>query len=381
MTVAEKFRIMIVDDSPNDIHLLMNSLKDDYQLNAATSAADAFKLLEKSTPDLILLDVNMPDMDGYEACVKLKESPEHADIDIIFLSANDSTEEIVRGLALGAIDYIVKPYDPKLLQTKIRTAQNTHKSKLELKKQAAEVNQLVYTMMSETGSLSTTIQYFRECFSATAPKGLLESTIDTFKTMGLSAVTYFNLDQEQSVLSTLGEPSMLETELLTRLVGYSSPIFEQGERLFVIQKYAVVLIKNMPTDADKRGSLKDHMMILMEGTNAKLSYFNQLAIASGEKVKTIAHAIDSAKTELSDVQHQQETYKKESMSILDEMVAEVEESFFSMGLTDTQESQMLQILSKSVNLSLKHMEEGLKMDQRTNAIVKQLSDAATNAAR
>ena len=83
--MSKEFRVMVVDDAPQDIHMLFEELRHEYQVVAATSASEAFKQLEEAQrPHVILLDVNMPNMDGYQACLKIKENPEYNDIDIIF---------------------------------------------------------------------------------------------------------------------------------------------------------------------------------------------------------------------------------------------------------------------------------------------------------
>ncbi len=113
----ERKKIIAVDDNPENLNLLKNTLKDTYIVYPVPSAAEMFELLEHVQPELILLDVEMPGMNGYEAARKLKEHNKHNEIPIIFLtSMNDSKSEI-EGLSLGAVDYIHKPIViPLLLQ-------------------------------------------------------------------------------------------------------------------------------------------------------------------------------------------------------------------------------------------------------------------------
>ncbi|WP_370981027.1 PleD family two-component system response regulator [Agaribacterium sp. ZY112] len=376
-----KLKITVIDDSAEDIHLLLSILKDDYQINAAKSAKQAFELFKQQKPDVVLLDVNMPDMDGYEACKIIKEDPELNSIDVIFLSANDSTDEIIRGLELGALDYIVKPYDSELLLQKVRSATSRVKSTHQLKEQADQANQIVYTMLSESAGLSTTINYFRNCFSANDLNDLMKATLSAFNDINLNAALYFHIGNQRLAFTSNGDPTMLEQELLERFSAYEQPFFEQGERMFVVQEHLVLLIKNMPTDNEKRGSLKDHLMTLLEGCRAKLELFKKLNESSSKKLTQIYKAIDEAQSVLANLQSKQEEHKKVSLSILDEMVAEVEKSFFSMGLTDTQEHTLLTILSETGTRSLEHMESGLKLDEHIKQCVLNLSKAAADALR
>lgn len=104
--------ILIVDDMPDNLILLRDILRESgYDLHTCNSGQHALDTLEEITPDLLLLDVNMPDMDGYAVCKHLKDSPKWAAIPIIFLSAMDSTLDKVKAFRTGGVDYITKPFE------------------------------------------------------------------------------------------------------------------------------------------------------------------------------------------------------------------------------------------------------------------------------
>lgn len=95
--------ILVVDDSPTNIDIIKSVLSDDYLIQAAVSGKVALKIAEKRKPDLILLDIMMPEMDGYEVCEALKANPVTADIPVIFVTGMDQKSEQSKGLSLGAI--------------------------------------------------------------------------------------------------------------------------------------------------------------------------------------------------------------------------------------------------------------------------------------
>jgi len=107
--MADKKKIVAVDDNPENLGILKNSLKDKYTVFPVPSALAMFDLLEHVKPDLILLDVEMPGMSGYEAAEKLKGNENLKAIPIIFLTSMDDEESRKKGLSLGAVDYIHKP--------------------------------------------------------------------------------------------------------------------------------------------------------------------------------------------------------------------------------------------------------------------------------
>lgn len=122
MSENENSRILIVDDTVKNIQVLGTILKQEgYQLNVAQNGKQALDVVGKVKPDLILLDVMMPEMDGFEACGHLKANPETADIPVIFLTAKIETEDIVKGFELGAVDYVTKPFNPTELLKRVDT--------------------------------------------------------------------------------------------------------------------------------------------------------------------------------------------------------------------------------------------------------------------
>jgi phosphoserine phosphatase RsbU/P len=118
----QKKIVLVVDDAPANIQIVNSILKDLYKIRIATSGAKALEL-SKATPlpDLILLDVMMPDMDGYEVCSKLKLGSETRDIPVIFLTGQTHVEEETKGFDVGAVDYIHKPFSPAVVRARVQT--------------------------------------------------------------------------------------------------------------------------------------------------------------------------------------------------------------------------------------------------------------------
>ncbi len=123
--------ILIVDDQPNNLKVIASILQEEYQLSFANSGQNALKMLERGMPDLILLDVMMPDMDGYEVCKRIISNPESKHIPVIFLSAKTSIDDIVKGFQSGAVDYITKPFNSMEVKVRVKNHLNLHHAKEE----------------------------------------------------------------------------------------------------------------------------------------------------------------------------------------------------------------------------------------------------------
>jgi putative two-component system response regulator len=113
--------ILVVDDVPENIDILTGILKDAYRVRAATNGPSALSLVKKLPPDLILLDIMMPGMDGYEVCRQLKADHASSKIPVIFVTAMGEVEDESRGFAVGCVDYITKPVSPPIVKHRIKT--------------------------------------------------------------------------------------------------------------------------------------------------------------------------------------------------------------------------------------------------------------------
>jgi diguanylate cyclase (GGDEF)-like protein len=122
MSDQTKQLILLVDDVPKNLQILGNTLKsDDLTVAFATNGKKALEYVQKKQPDLILLDIMMPDMDGYEVCKRIKEDTQTMHIPIIFITAMSDADDEYRGFELGGADYITKPFNPRLVRARVES--------------------------------------------------------------------------------------------------------------------------------------------------------------------------------------------------------------------------------------------------------------------
>jgi PAS domain S-box-containing protein len=188
MTKARKI-VLVVDDTPDEIDILEEILKGEYQVKAATSGAAALEIARGDPPpDLILLDIMMPGMDGFEVCRNLKQDAAGATIPVIFLTAKARTADEMLGFELGAVDYIRKPVEPEIIRSRV-------KSQLEQKE----------------GILRSSEVRYRRLFEA-AKDGILIIDKETEKVIdaNLSLATMLGLSQESFLGKNISELNFLE---------------------------------------------------------------------------------------------------------------------------------------------------------------------------
>ncbi len=131
--------ILLVDDSPENLKLLAKILREnDFQVRGSNSGRYALKSIKKKIPDLILLDITMPEMDGYEICRRLKKDSSFIDIPVIFISGLKDNTSIIKGFEVGGVDYITKPFQPQEILARVRTHLSMSRMKNHLEEMVEE---------------------------------------------------------------------------------------------------------------------------------------------------------------------------------------------------------------------------------------------------
>lgn len=177
---AGKQTVLVVDDSPVNLQMLEILLQDEWNVKVATNGKTALQIASsEDPPDLILLDVMMPEIDGYTICRILKASPETMEIPVIFVTAMSQVEDEARGLEMGAIDYIVKPYSTAIVKARVR---NHMELKLyrDILRNASRIDGL--TGIANRRLFDETIESeWKRAFRHSEPLSLLMLDIDFFK--------------------------------------------------------------------------------------------------------------------------------------------------------------------------------------------------------
>jgi diguanylate cyclase (GGDEF)-like protein len=178
--MTRRATVMIVDDEVSNIEILNAALDDEYEICFATSGEEAIRIARAAKPDLILLDVLMPGIDGYEVCRRLKDDPSLADIPVIFATGLGDQQAEIRGLSLGAIDYVTKPISPPIVRLRIHNHLELKRMRDTLaeltmidaltgvanRRRLDEVLKLETARLARTGSCLSVIMLDIDCFKS-----------------------------------------------------------------------------------------------------------------------------------------------------------------------------------------------------------------------
>jgi class 3 adenylate cyclase len=185
-----KQTILVIDDTPFNIDVIDAVLSDTYIVKSAESGEEALKVIAEQKPDLILLDVMMPDIDGYELCQRLKNDANTRDIPVIFLTAKTEVDDEFRGFELGAVDYITKPISAPILQARIQTQLALYNAKRQLE----ELNQSLEKRVSDGVEKIERLDRLKRFFSPAVANILLTDQAQSYLTARRREIVVVFLD-------------------------------------------------------------------------------------------------------------------------------------------------------------------------------------------
>jgi len=237
-------RVILVDDNPINLKLARNTLMGKYDVFTVPSAEKLFELLEKTLADLILLDVMMPEMSGYDAIKVLKSNPRTANIPVIFLTSKSDTNSELEGFIHGAVDYVSKPFSPQLLLKRVDVHVLVESQKKELEHINKNLQQLVDEKTMEIQSLQNAI--------LKTMSNLVEYRDD---------VTGNHVERSELLLRLLTEEMIRQNVYADEVKNWDFKFFPQSAQLHDVGKIAIkddILLKPAKLTVDEFNEMKKH---------------------------------------------------------------------------------------------------------------------------
>jgi CheY-like chemotaxis protein len=369
----ERPRVLIVDDSASEIRILMAVLRDEFAVLAATSGEQALGLIQRTIPDLILLDAVMEPMDGYELCRQiLAICP---GVPVLFVSSNTRTEEILKGYDAGGQDYIAKPIEPDLLRKRLRFSLQQARDLAQLHSEKQAVSSVAMAAMGSAADIGIVLNFVREGIKLGNQSLLAHKIVKTLSEYGLIGLAQVRSGDQFWNSATSGQVAALEAEVLRRAQYMDRRLFSQGNRLIINYDFVTLLIKNHPADNEKRaGELCDYLTILAENANDLIQKIRDDLAISEQRVCLVLDALRDSQNALADIQAFQKQYKSDSLLLLNQLCLEIEEEFVHLDLTDSQEKSITAIIQRRVNEALEMSKSGLKLDEQLQKVTDSLGE-------
>ncbi len=289
-------KILAVDDEPFNREIIEEILEDlDFELQVATSGPECLAMVEGYMPQVILLDVSMPQMNGYEVCKALKANPNTAHIIVMFVSARGTVEERMEGYSVGAEDYIVKPFGHDELKSKLKNLNQVLIEKQSLEKQVEDATSTAFNAMANSSEMGQIVNYIENIGFINNPQDLGKALIDCLQTFDLQSNVEFRHGDtiEHFALSGVCSPIVIE---LFDMLKNKGRLHEFSHRILVNYEMISLLILNMPDhDPDKHGRIRDHVCFIVSVTEQQLRAImtKQMLESQQQKLNDVASTVHS----------------------------------------------------------------------------------------
>lgn len=368
--------VLVVDDDPLVTGMFAIGLEPDYEVREANCAEDALDWLTQRQPDVILLDIGMPGMDGFELCLKIRKTPELEAIPVIFVSSHDTLEERLQAFDVGADDFIIKPFELEEVSRKIARAVKLKAGHRQLAQEKSAAEGAMQQAMTLLGEMGLVLNYTRSCLGARSFVSLADQTISTFSSLGLNAHVQIRSPLGTITRTAEGEASALEESIFerTREIGR---LFSFRCRMICNYDNFSVLINNMPLeDPEFCGRIRDHAATIGEtGSAAVASIELRLQVeAAARELQLVSAQCHEA---LGLLRNGYRIQQGDTRCELEGMVQTVERMYMSMGLTDGQEHAISDTVRAAADQVLGLFRTGMDFEGEFESILARLDQAAS----
>lgn len=368
----ENIRIMAVDDNQTNLKIIENTIDEDYEYYLASSGKECLDNLSTFKPDLILLDIMMPDIDGYEVCKTIKESDELKNIQVIFVSALDSMEDRLKGYDYGAADYFTKPFEPDELMVKIKNI-SEYLKELRIKDEgmssASHVAMKAMTNASEIGAI---LRFMQESFLVSDYKKLAHLILTTTTQFGLHCSLQIRVGNEVFTFNSDGPASPLEKNILMQAKN-KGRIYDSKEKSIYNYDVISLLINNMPLDDEVRyGEIKDLACYLLDGAEARIQSLSAEKELTKQKAYFM-HIIEYANKTIENLNNDMHQLRLDGATIVEDMKEQLEDIVPGLELKEEQENHLFNITDSGIENTTELFRKGIKVDDKFTEIIKKLT--------
>lgn len=371
-------QVLLVDDEHFVHDLVGEALKNQCILLSVEDCPGAIMAVEVQTPDLIILDVELPGMSGIDLCRFLRERTETSHTPIVFLSAHDEITDRLAGYDAGADDYITKPFSMRELRAKVLAL--IHKASLhrELESSVALASSTAMTAMTSMGEIGVLLEALKTFNGTHEPNGIAQAIISALDNYGLSGATQIRFKQQELALNMQGEAAPIEVAIIEKMIGMDR-IFQFGNRLIITYEHVSLLVSNLPNDdPDRVGRLRDHLAMLAEGADVRIQ-----AIIAEEESRIQNNAIQQTLVRITEALRELDSAQRNTQIrtnlAISEMSENVGKALLSVALSEEQEDYLAAVIRTGVDQILDIHSNQSDLQNKLSSIIHDLKVASFSA--
>jgi CheY-like chemotaxis protein len=317
-------KVMIVDDDSTSRLLLRTLMAKQYDVITCASGIEALKMLESHKPSLILMDVSMPELDGYDTCRQIRLMG--FVIPIIFVTAHQTMEEHLKAYDAGGDYLVTKPVKSQLLLRHAEHLMSQNSKFSQLAHEANSLHDMAMSFLSSVGESGVLLNFVRKAVVAMSYLELAHQLVDSISEFGVQCSVMLRHSKGQTIATSRGEPTDLEELIFDKMSGMGR-IFDFKQQFIVNYDQVSIIITNPPADTpEKIGRIRDHITVLAETTEALCENVT-LRIQSMARTAQMQAALLDVSSALEGLGSNNHQTMLDTRILLQELVDKVESNF------------------------------------------------------
>lgn len=367
--MSNSFKVFVVDDDPFILDTIRGVIEPEHAVETFASGEACLARLTEERPDMFLLDVRMPGMNGYALCRMIKDETAWRQIPVTFISADDTIDARIEGYDAGGEDFVVKPLEAEELMRKVKVAQQIARDKHALKQQLEDSELLSSLVMANMDEYAIVVRFMRELISLQTEREIADGLLEMLQRFRLEGVVQTRVSGRTLTLSAQGADLPLETSVLNHVKGLER-IFEFRNRSVHNFDRLTMMINNMPVaDPDYCGRLRDHLCIAAESAEARLRAI-ETEEANQRSQAGIQAALERVRAMTTRLHQAHLRDRATSAEIFLKMEQSLANAFVHLGMSEDQERH----LGDLVNSFMKELVELLDRGEETHESLHELGE-------
>jgi len=342
---------VVVEDDAMSQKFIRRALEGVMELYFAKTGSEGEALIEAHKPDLIMLDVELPDCDGYSICHELRQKSDFLFTPILFISGRTHLDERIKGYSAGGDDYITKPFEGTELVAKVKAVLRQHGHKQSLANQFQEAQTTAIESMTGFSELGLVVQFFEKTYAINNYDQLAHAMFQVFGSLGLKTCLIFEAHGQSLFFTSEGDGKPIEKEIMERLRA-EDRFYDFGQRTQINYPVVACLVKNMPmNDPARYGRYKDVIPPVLASANQKVLQLELELLLQDhtnkftESFRNIRNTLDELATQMREGQH-------DGSTLLNDLLTSLEQAMPTLGLDDDQEKYLMESIEFRVNEAL-----------------------------
>ena len=371
---ADNIDILAIDDDKFIQKVIVKSLQSEHvSVRTADSGEEGIEEALRKVPSLILLDVEMPGIKGYEVCERLKNTRSTQNIPIVFLSSCSSLRERMQGYEVGGDDYLVKPFEKEYLQARVNILLKYQAERVRLQEDFELAHKSAMMAMTGSSELGLAIKFMEKSISCTSIDELVAALFEITDQFSIQCCAMITEDDQLLWFSSENTAtSPLEKELI-EMCDKESRFLDFGSRTIVNFPKISLLVKNMPLDdIDRYGRIKDLLPLLLSAANTKLRNISTYG-ALTQQSENLYQSFKGIKNSLYVLCTTLVNNRVNSEKTMGKLAQDLNYDFLRMGLEEDQEQYLLERIDTTVEKAMVEMDSGREIRDALTFVLNNLN--------